>query len=543
MENPNLGHAPNGLNDVPLEFLTKRGMEMIKDNLTHVYGLKNTDVRDWLFRIEYVPMTSKTKIRARKNAPTAVDYIQPFNQRAEINAVSALGKNMYLTAQKTGVREIKIVKNYTRLADIPPLGALVRHNGKRYRLVANTYNQTNTVFIQVTHTLSENWASRSKHVALDQKYRNWKIPQDILWRNLYWEDFVLISPELDVGVMYQKEDAKASVPLSHIMQGLKIDHSDDSTADTMFFIKGNNGVLGDIRYHDQLYGVCTPCSTMVVGNSIVFAGEMKDNLSAGLRQSQSNPNLCEEVLYCNEDGTLEKMCVILSDGVKNGAFNAASGETDDIDPTLINEWDTPNGLTSDGRTIIETAEEDARKAYPQTCYYPYSSSTGKSYNYRVPCTINAPAKVLMHNDFYLDKDPGEALKFTYQVHFISVGDIIVGSKLAEHNPLIKHWEKNRQFRLWGMKAPIGEGADVFIPRDDEPSWEKLSDDIDGNTFTVADRTQDLDGKEVFELTINNELTDCVGWCITDEKNNIYLACNDRNIKKLCFQMTHKRVQK
>ena len=73
------------------------------------------DVRKWKFRIEYVPMTSKMKIRARKNAPTKMEYIQPFNQRAEINAASAFGKNMYLTAQKTGCREIAVVKNYTRL--------------------------------------------------------------------------------------------------------------------------------------------------------------------------------------------------------------------------------------------------------------------------------------------------------------------------------------------------------------------------------------------------------------------------------------------
>jgi hypothetical protein len=155
-------------------------------------------------------------------------------------------------------------------------------------------------------------------------------------------------------------------------------------------------------------------------------------------------------------------------------------------------------------------------------------------------TINAPAKVIMHKDFNIIKDPGEALKFTYQIHFVSDGEMIVGSKLAEHNPLIKRWAKNRQFRVWGLKHLIRDGADILVPCAGEQYVEKLNESTE-DAFTLKFKTLTYGGKHIFELEIRIDLTSCIGWCITDENNNIYLACNDANITKVYFQSTHKRV--
>ncbi|MFQ7078523.1 MAG: hypothetical protein ACLRSW_11625 [Christensenellaceae bacterium] len=128
-------------------------------------------------------MSSDIKIRARKSAKQNADYIQPINQRAEINSASALGKFLYNTAQKMGTEQITLVKWYTKIADIPPLGCRVRHNGEHYILTANSLEMTNCVQVKVTHTLSKNWSNKSQYVSVDQKYRNYKIPADILWRN------------------------------------------------------------------------------------------------------------------------------------------------------------------------------------------------------------------------------------------------------------------------------------------------------------------------------------------------------------------------
>ena len=457
------------------------------------------EVRDWLFRIEYVPMTSKTKIRARKNAPTKEEYIQPYNQRAEINAASALGKSMWLTAQKTGCNEIAVVKNYTSLADIPPLGALVKHNGKKYRLVANHYVQTNTVYMQVTHTLSENWSEKSKHIAVDQKYRNWAIPQDILWRNLYWEDFLRIGQSKKEKVDLNID---GGIPLEYILKIFNDSSSDDQVIDS--FTWRIKEVTQDTN--GKFCGARLPCSTYGIANSMIFSASFKDNLSAGLCR---NGNLCEEVLYCEPDGTLENVTIQLGNG-------NAREELDDYPGMKVGE------LYSDGEIK-------------------YSAS-------------NRISNVLFDKTFNIHKDPGEAIKFTYQIHTIGEDGIVIGKKFSECNPLIKDWKgETRKFNFYKLKYYVPEGTDVL--KLVENGYESVVyEDYFSELFTVKKVELDEVDTEYYGETYEGTFTDVIkymgsdykAWAITDDKLNLYIACNDPARDKagaltpIYFQLHHKR---
>ena len=466
---------------------------------TLVYGY--TDVRDWQYRIEYVPIVPKTKIRARKSEKQEVEYLQPFNQRAEINAASAFGKNMWLTAQKTGTRQITVVKNYTRLADIPPLGALVRHNDKRYRLVANSYKQTNTIYLQVTHTLSENWTSKSKHVSVNQKYRNYNIPQDLLWRNLYWEDYIVVSGAELTG------DIIGGVDINNIMRLFYSSTTDDKTIDSFcWFFDGN-----ETSAIKQI-GATLPCSTYGIANSIIVSASFKDNLSAGLKTAANGEDyLCEETLYCNADGTLESARVILTDGIGNGSYSLA------------------NGLTENDN---ETLEEDAKKLYPAICQ---SSVAGYT-----DLTVNAPKTALFNRKFYVDKDAGEAIKFTYQIHFVTEGNCVVGNKIAEHNPLIKRYEGNRKLKIWLLTSYIREGVDNLIPSNNDRFFEESNVNILTNYYITINGNNAQLGLRDFVL---EELQSggYKAWAITDENNHLYVGRNENQegIVHLCI--SHKRI--
>lgn len=433
-------------------------------------------IMSFKFRVEYVPMTSKTKMRARKNAQTKVDYIQPFNQRAEINAASAFGKNMWLTAQKTGCREIKLVKNYTKLGDIPPLGALVMHNGKRYRLVANHYVQTNTVFMQVTHTLSENWSKKSEHVSVDQKYRNWNIPQETLWRNLYWEDYLRVGTSLKKGA-----DVNGSVSLANIMQGLVVSSTNDTTIDNLewsFSYKEGGKEYDDI--------VVAPCSTYGIAHSLIFSASFKDNLSAGLRVADTDKYLCEETFYCKSDGTLDTATVKLGEGFVS-----------------VNPW-----------------------LYP-----------------RVSDADNKVDNVVFEETFQIDKDPGEALKFTYQIHLIGEDNCLFGNKFAEHNPLIKEWNENRKFKVWLLTRYIREGADILETGSGDTSYDHTTD---GEQFTLTALGKTAEYGEAYQLSLKNTVINNLAngsyrsWAITDENGNLYVGANDANINVVYLQLHHKR---
>lgn len=471
-----------------------------------------TDVREWQFRIEYVPLTSKTKIRARKNEIGKQEYIQPFNQRAEINAASAFGKNMWLTAQKTGCREIAVIKNYTKLNDIPPIGALVKHNGKKYRIVANHYVQTNTVYIQVRHTLSENWSYRSKHVAVDQKYRNWSIPQDTLWRNLYWEDYLRVGTSLK-----ESDNVNGGVALADILQGFYVDNTKDKTIDTFSWTA--NESLGN-KDGGEVLGASLPCSTYGIANSLIFSASFKDNLSAGMRAVKWNEDgeyVCEEAMYCKADGTLAIANVAFGQGCDVGA-----------------SFDINDNMMIMQAAAVMVVKESQSVVYPSII----KSTLDNQEGYVLSNVVQNP---VFNKGFFIYKDPGEAIKFTYQIHLIGEDDCFFGNKFAEHNPLIKSWGEKRKFKVWSLKHYVREGADVLETIDSDVSFITITRDgfLSLKKEEQAKTDEDKYG-EVYTLTLPTLINaeNMKAWAITDENNNIYLACNNASVRKVYFQLHH-----
>lgn len=475
---------------------------------------KSADVRNWQFRIEYVPISTKTKIRARKAAKTREEFIQPFNQRAEINAASAFGKNMYLTAQKTGVKELVLVKRYTRLADIPPISTMIYQNGKTYRLVANNYKITNTIYVEVTHVYSENWSRKSQHVSVDQKYRNWKIPQDILWRNLYREDYLICSTHHITPLVPSKLSVDLATQLFHCGYDPEDDTSEDKTINTLCWLftpKGKTAVKG----------VTVPCSTYGTANSMIFSATFKDNLSAGLTMSQKATDtqdaLCEEAFYCNEDGTLDEATVVLSSGLNSRRYDAEN------DSFGSDEFNIAVGL----------ANMAALSKYPKISFY--SDPLGNK------AAANAPKDELYRDTYKILKDPGEALKYTYQVHIVpdqeDLGMIVIGDKFAELSPLVKGWDGKRKLRLVFSEKPIREGEQIV-------SGDYVTQTYDGEFFSYNPGSVDLNAY----ISITNKTwssftnkSKYVAWAICDEKNRLLIGCNNVTIyKKIFFSMAHKR---
>lgn len=494
----------------------EQGEEYTKNYYAKDYSLKllasdgapiNTDPRNWQFRIEYIPMTSATKMRARKNAETQLDYFQPYNQRAEVNSATALGKSMYFAAQKTGVRCVCVVKNYKKLSDIPPLGALVRHNGKRYRLIANDYKMTNTIFIQVTHTLSENWTSKSNRVSVDQKYRNWSIPLEMLWRNLYWEEFAKVSFDEPTETPIRTGSDSLNKQLALVV-GKAHSHPTDFVGQlTTFFWKFNkdlNGVSKDT-------GCVLPCTAMAIGNSLVFSATFKDNYSAGLRKDTYE--YCKEVPYCWANGELDVATVILACGNRNYYT------------------DNPNdGFTAED---YETAEGGARYIYPEAFHTPYNV-TDEDGNVIQQYDLNYPRTPLFEETFYIHKDRGEALKFTYQIHFVPTDErIIIGDEFLKRSTLIAGYPEKIPLQVIVSTTYFREG-DKQAPTS---GTSKLGD---SSVFAKYESKRWEIGvqESSFDTFKNDE--QYVAWAIVDNDNNIYLACNDKTKRSVYIWLTDKK---
>lgn len=437
----------------------------------------------WLFQIEYIPVTPSTKVRAEKAESLPTEYAQLVNQRAETASATAFGKYLHETAQKTGTETIAVAKTYKRLADVIPVGAVVKHNGETYRCVSNTWNVRNPITFTVTHSLSKNWSNKSKHVAVDQKYRNWEIPFDeYIWRTLHYNEYVIVS---DDG---NKDGADThgflgQTPYTAMAQLFRLESSNMQLRH-MFIGKGGK---------DEFRGVVAVTTATAIGQSLLFSAKMQDNMSAGLRfnndslyDENKDEVYLEDVLYCNDDGTLETAEVYLANGIYNHDSNA----------------------------------------FP-FCGKRKDNATGEE---RV---INSPMNNAKYTrTLYIDKDPGEALKLTFQFHFIpSKPWIIIGSKLLQNHPFVNS-DGPLRFRILLLKDYIRDGVDKI-------EFNEATDE-----FVQCGPTGVLDCIEVLDEGRGIKLKDAAfggedvssykAWAITDIEYNLYLGCNDVSKRSIYF---------
>jgi hypothetical protein len=476
--------------------------EVIEQEYLPALSGLSQDPRLWEFQIEYIPMTSATKMKAHKAEPTTQGYTQVVNQRAEVNNAEAFGKYLHTTAQKTGTEKLAIAKIYKQLKDVPPIGAVVKHNGERYRLIANSWNITNPFTFAVTHLLSKNWSSKSKHISVDQKYRNWNIPFDsYIWRTLYRESFVEIGDKETIsGGAGNFENIKECIKqlFSTVEQTVK-------PLRNLFFYGKDNAVV-------------VPTTTMAIGNSFIISAAMQDNLSAGLRVSGTDSEFCEEVLYCNEDGTLETATVVLASDILK--YDAA------VYPAVI----------PDDRATDDIDE-----------------------------TKNFPLGQQFRADFYVDKDPGEALKITIQTHFLPNADwVVIGNALAQTVPYIS--DKQRTFKLYALKKYIRDGVDKLDAETLTDAHRLVYDNGVRISYSelVYVKPDNISGDGVFNPTTWTDFVYCNGsalsfndrintffvnyteykaWAITDGENNLLIGSNDINKRTVYFNWTKTRSKK
>lgn len=476
------GAVLNDENSKNYEYGTDNLYEMVNQNPVGAQSsiaLYGGDVRTWLFQITYVSVPDETKIKTHKNEPTTRQYTQVVNQRAEVNRASAFGHYLHTTAQKTGTEKIALAKTYKKIKDVPPIGSLIRHKGERYRLVANSWKATNPFTFTVTHTLSKNWTSKSKHVSVDQKYRNWSIPFDsYIWRTIYYEEFIELSGSAGTG----DDSAFLEIERAIALNALFSVQESKQELRNLFFYEDDNATGG----------VTVPVSTFGIGNSMVFSAQMVDNLSAGLMIDPTDSDYCKETFYCYEDGTLDRARIILSTGVD--AFSA------DMLPKSKN-WD------------------------------------GELYNLPAP-SIYENANTF-DEQFYLDKDPGEAIRITIQAHYIPTEDwIVVGNKLAENHPFISG--KAKKFNIWLLKDYIRDGSNYLDVANASRDWViGIADD------DVLSAVIQCDGKSI---KINDGLFlngdgNWKAWAITDENRMLYIGSNDISKREIHFTWKRKRSRK
>ena len=400
------------------------------------------------------------------------------------------GREMQSIANRTGCEKKEIVRTCHDLGELrhPRDGwgyiekdAQGNPTGNIWRLTAAHFSIYCETYIIVKETWSKNWSYRSENVPINREFRSWNIPADIVQRNLRWQDYCLITRK---EIELPDNALLSNRAKMEFMRGFDGSSDGKLTECTNMWFYKRTGSL-------SIKGVVMNCSAFGFGNSLVFSGKTKDNLSAGVQRVKSddkdgNHQFCKDVYYCDEDGRLDKMYIQI------------------------------------GAALASPFAESAAYLYPEC---------GSTMDGDEHVTVNVPdsTNTLLFNEheFEVLKDPSEQLNFTYQLHILTDdGFLVIGSTFASNNPLVKERNKPQTIKVWKLTKYIPQGAQVMTPI--------YGIEQDSSLFSVAvDSTNP-------SITFNpvGTTNDGVGVCVTDENNAVLIAFNNNVPATFKLHYTH-----
>lgn len=452
---------------------------LTSDSNFYVLLESGVSIVDAQFRVYYTPLGESVNLTTPKTEPQEHQFTIPFSQQQPIVTASALGKNMQAMANRTGV-PIRIVKRRVDTLDkMRKAGTIWREkdaNGNRtgniYRLTSQTM-QVAGGYAFVTERWAKNWYVQSEYVGINREFRSWKIPADVVQRNLHYQDYCYITPDSEVSL---PDDCDLSV---------------DAKKYLLYSLHGNGTTLNTECTNMWFYnrdktddsGVVLNCSAFGFGNSLVFSGKTKDNLSAGTQRVKSDDNdkyyqYCKDVYYCNEDGTMDKLFVQIASAINN------------------------------------SSSVEALNSYPQVTY-----------------NMNTPSGTMLfrqHWHFKVRKDPSEQLNFTYQLHLATHDpDLVIGAAWANNCPLVVIRTSAVTLLYWDLAFPLPKGAQTMTS-----SWGKQRATspvtINYNSVNDANGNKSYDGYFAIKPMT----------CITDEHYNVIVAYNGDKDRTFYMKYTH-----
>ena len=452
------------------------------EQIAFSYTFTGTTPRDLQFRVEYIARETSSKVRAAKQERCDYEYVLPYNQRAEIVDAEMLGNELDKTVNQQGVDVMKTVNVYKSLADVLPLGTAYTEEQDSYIITANEYVMTSHDNVQVTHSFSKNWAMLSPFLKQRKAYRNTNIPTDILERNLYYEDFFVIS-EVDgtrqnlgeKGLLtYEGTAAFAAVFRRDVVR--------NNTEVNNFGLYAKRGV--------DAWGVVVSCNSFGVGKSIVFSAKMQNNLTAGKTVDPDNEYYVQDALYTDTDGT----------------FDGNNGEARMIFGVLN------NAIKPDELPLSDNLSQNQ---------------------------ISDPA---ITATWYVDKSSAEQIGMTYQVHVVSdMADIVIGDLIAYNNPLVQDSGTPFPYRFWGLKKALPKRARLVTSE-----YGTIEATSRGSIWDAEADENDTVGGIGFRLDVSpgsaySADQGYIGWAITDEKGRLYLARNSHPNENQTLYFNHLHI--
>lgn len=442
------------------------------------------------FRVYYTPLGESVKLQTPKTIPVEREFAMPFSQQQPMVDNVSHGRGMQSISNRIGCETKQIIRVFHSIKEYRRPGVAFYEkdaNGNRtgaiWRLTECNLKIYSDKMYRVVETWSKNWTLRSENVPLNREFRSWNIPADIVQRDLYYQDYCVLSKRplaFDQTGMFFSDEAK-----QELFRGLTPTKNSKRTECTnMIFFRPHPTL------ENSKIGAVINASAFGFGNSLVFTGKTQDNLSAGVQRvakddSDKNYQFCKDVYYCNDDGTLPHMHIELCAALQ-----------------------TSEGL-----------ENDASYRYPEAVLL----ATGSNVYYLNIADDTNGVRLLKQYEFDIRKDPSEQLNFTYQLHLMTTEpELIIGTTWAAENGLVKERETAPTIKTWTLNKTLPGGAQAMTAY-----YGDLATSNDVCTVNIAN------GTIKFSPPANT-----VGVVLTDEYNNILVAYNGTTEATYTAYYTH-----
>ncbi len=246
------------------------------------------------FRIYYTPLGESVKLTVPKTNPQAEPFVIPYSQQQPIVDSVTHGREMQSITNRMGCETKEVVRTFPGIkhyrsphdhwfyrekdADGNPTGNVWRLTSATLSVVGGD-DKTNCHVYRSQEVWSKNWSYRSPNVPINREFRSWNIPADIVQRNLLWQDYCLLTKK---SVTLPDNALLSDWAKKQLMNTLAAYKDAESARNEMsvlwFYTKDG----------DNRKGVALTCSAFGFGNSLVFSGKTKDNLSAGVQRVKSD---------------------------------------------------------------------------------------------------------------------------------------------------------------------------------------------------------------------------------------------------------------
>ncbi len=449
-----------------------------------LYSTMEGDLRNIKFRVVYKPVDKHIKLRIGKHIKPDFQFIQPYNQRAEINVSKSYGRNMQGVANRMGTENMTVTEIASRWKDVKNVGDVFVYNYERYIITTVDVTILSNDVIRAVYYLSKNWNMLSQYFSIDKKFTNWTIPVENILRNLFYKDICMVS-----AVRPAKLVNESSLTANGIktFMGVLCEAVENYTEVNNMQIDTYKYQKSDDKYLRQNI---TTAASFGFGNSIVFTASMKSNVAAGFMKKEKKEAKDNEVNYECQDSFYT-----LLDGTVDFADICFGGAVEHLDtllwPQSKNIFNIQDNVWKKSNIIIED------------------------------CTY------VKLQELEVDKDPAEILSMTYQLSIETEDEnIIVGNAFACNNPLCKQGSSGNKFKIWQLTKRLPP----------------MSVTVDTFGFVLQNASFSVNVYDAYAILSVNGCGKN-GWAITDESDNLLIACNNGSFNTLYFTFSTENKQK